>query len=408
MKVNKVIAVFLIITVMFNVILTNKFNVAMATENTQNKEEITVKEFGGFLKENINGEIYNVQKFTVTSENNEINYNISISNFPEGAIILDENNTEITILEKELFKVAVPNRNIKETIRGIVTINGTQHEYTKNTNIGTIRAKVVYKDGRVKANANIEVKKENEIIATSKTDESGMVTFTDLYPGTYAVCEKDSNGNMVGEYPRVLSLYYSDSVDLTFYDENSNEINITIENEKKKGTIEVHVVDGDNNEIKMNNIQIEISDTNGTIIETLTTNEDGTVVSSRLPIDNTYKIKQKGNIEDYNMDFSIKTIKFSENEEKVVVVFENIMKKNTIKITKVDKDDNSIKLEGVVFGIYNSEDELIEELTTDNNGEAHSSELPINREYKIKEIKTLDNYVLSEETITVFLTENAN
>ena len=188
MKVNKVIAVFLIITVMFNVILTNKFNVAMATENTENKEEITVKEFGGFLKENINGEIYNVQKFTVTSENNEINYNISISNFPEGAIILDENNTEITILEKELFKVAVPNRNIKETIRGIVTINGTQHEYTKNTNIGTIRAKVVYKDGRVKANANIEVKKENEIIATSKTDESGMVTFTDLYPGTYAVC----------------------------------------------------------------------------------------------------------------------------------------------------------------------------------------------------------------------------
>lgn len=408
MKVNKVIAVFLIITVMFNVMLTNKFNVAMATENTENKEEITVKEFGGFLKENINGEIYNVQKFTVTSENNEINYNISISNFPEGAIILDENNTEITILEKELFKVAVPNRNIKETIRGIVTINGTQHEYTKNTNIGTIRAKVVYKDGRVKANANIEVKKENEIIATSKTDESGMVTFTDLYPGTYAVCEKDSNGNMVGEYPRVLSLYYSDSVDLTFYDENSNEINITIENEKKKGTIEVHVVDGDNNEIKMNNIQIEISDTNGTIIETLTTNEDGTVVSSRLPIDNTYKIKQKGNIEDYNMDFSIKTIKFSENDEKVVVVFENIMKKNTIKITKVDKDDNSIKLEGVVFGIYNSEDELIEELTTDNNGEAHSSELPINREYKIKEIKTLDNYVLSEETITVFLTENAN
>lgn len=408
MKVNKVIAVFLIITVMFNVILTNKFNVAMATENTENKEEITVKEFGGFLKENINGEIYNVQKFTVTSENNEINYNISISNFPEGAIILDENNTEITILEKELFKVAVPNKNIKETIRGIVTINGTQHEYTKNTNIGTIRAKVVYKDGRVKANANIEVKKENEIIATSKTDESGMVTFTDLYPGTYAVCEKDSNGNMVGEYPRVLSLYYSDSVDLTFYDENSNEINITIENEKKKGTIEVHVVDGDNNEIKMNNIQIEISDTNGTIIETLTTNEDGTVVSSRLPIDNTYKIKQKGNIEDYNMDFSIKTIKFSENDEKVVVVFENIMKKNTIKITKVDKDDNSIKLEGVVFGIYNSEDELIEELTTDNNGEAHSSELPINREYKIKEIKTLDNYVLSEETITVFLTENAN
>ena len=105
--------------------------------------------------------------------------------------------------------------------------------------------------------------------------------------------------------------------------------------------------------------------------------------------------------EEYNMDISIKTVKFNDNNEKVVLKFENSMKTNFIKITKVDKDNNNIKLEGVVFGIYNEDNELIEEITTDSNGEAISSNLPINKTYNIREIKTLDNYVLDDKTITI-------
>lgn len=60
-------------------------------------------------------------------------------------------------------------------------------------------------------------------------------------------------------------------------------------------------------------------------------------------------------------------------------------------ITKVDKDDNTIKLEGVVFEVYNSSDELVTTVTTDENGKATVSGLALGT-YTLKETKAATGY----------------
>jgi len=206
----------------------------------------------------------------------------------------------------------------------------------------------------------------------------------------------------------VLDLLYNEQVNINVLNEISDGSNIIIENEKKKGIVEVHLINGDYENIILENCEIEIYDFESNLIETLITDKNGVAISSRLPIDNIYKVKQKSTLVDYVIDLGIYDAQFKENDEVIVIKITNYIKKNFIKITKVDKDNNDIRLEGVVFGIYNSNDELIEEMTTDENGEAISSNLPINKAYYIKEIKTLDNYVLDNKTITVFLTEVDN
>ena len=70
-----------------------------------------------------------------------------------------------------------------------------------------------------------------------------------------------------------------------------------------------------------------------------------------------------------------------------------------------DLDDNEIKLEGVSFEILDENMNVVEEITTDSNGEALSSRLPcVDREYYIREKETLDTYVLSDEVKKVTLT----
>ncbi len=73
-----------------------------------------------------------------------------------------------------------------------------------------------------------------------------------------------------------------------------------------------------------------------------------------------------------------------------------------IKIVKVAKDNNDIKLEGAKFKITRKESGKSLELTTDSNGEAVSVQL-IPGEYTIKELEAPKKYVLdsTERTVTV-------
>ena len=79
------------------------------------------------------------------------------------------------------------------------------------------------------------------------------------------------------------------------------------------------------------------------------------------------KTKQEYSI---GVDKSV-TVNWNETAE---LKIENEKKKGKIKIIKQDKDDNSVRLAGVKFKILNEEDECIEKLETDENGEALSKD----------------------------------
>lgn len=84
------------------------------------------------------------------------------------------------------------------------------------------------------------------------------------------------------------------------------------------------------------------------------------------------------------------------------------IKKGQVKVIKVDEENNNIKLKEVEFEVLNEDNEVLERITTDENGEAISSEYPIRdfSKLKIRETKTLENYALSDEVQTVILKQN--
>ena len=75
-----------------------------------------------------------------------------------------------------------------------------------------------------------------------------------------------------------------------------------------------------------------------------------------------------------------------------------------IQIKKVDKETNE-PLKGVKFSIYNSEDEVVETVVTDEDGIALSQKLPYGK-YYILEVESLDGYILNEEKIEVEIDKN--
>ena len=141
-------------------------------------------------------------------------------------------------------------------------------------------------------------------------------------------------------------------------------------------------------------MEFDIIDASGKIIDHVVTDANGkasTTVNTGNYIVRETKTKQEYSI---GVDKSV-TVNWNETAE---LKIENEKKKGKIKIIKQDKDDNSVRLAGVKFKILNEEDECIEKLETDENGEALSKDLVIG-DYYIKEVETKDSYVLNNEKI---------
>ena len=95
------------------------------------------------------------------------------------------------------------------------------------------------------------------------------------------------------------------------------------------------------------------------------------------------------------------TIKDSLNKiEKEEKTIENELKKGNIKVVKVDKDNNQIKLEGVKFQLKNDKGEVVKEGVTDKNGELVFSNLLVGK-YELLEIRTKQGYDLMNDEVYV-------
>ena len=141
------------------------------------------------------------------------------------------------------------------------------------------------------------------------------------------------------------------------------------------------------------------------IIGTYTTNVDGEIYIENLRTGE-YKLIEKNTGKWYNLaeDTEVK-VEWNTDTETTV---ENELKKGQVKVIKVDEDNNEIKLQGVEFEVLDSNGNVLEKIVTDENGEALTQRYPV-RDFKsltLREVKTLDNYVLNDKPITVELTAN--
>ena len=272
----------------------------------------------------------------------------------------------------------VANYNLK-TDTGIVQINKVDAETLKPVEGVTFQL----------------LKSDGTLIETATTNKEGIAIFSKLYQGAYVLKEIATNENYI------LNTNNFD-IDVNFNKTSS----ITIENEYKRGNLRIHKVDKDNSEIALGNVEFDLySEEFQKIVGTYHTSVNGELYIENLRIGN-YSLIEKETNKWYNLakDTDVK-VEWETTKETTI---ENELKKGQVKIVKVDLDDNNIKLSGVKFNVYDENNKLLETLTTDNNGEAFTSKYPIRdlKKLTIKEIETLDNYVLNDEVRTIELEEN--
>lgn len=362
-------------------------------ENEHKKGNITItkvdKDNMNITLGNVGFELYNVElDKLIGTYYTDANGKIEINNLRTGDYILKE-------IETNKWYNLAENQDIQ------VSWNETTHTQVEDE----------LKKSQIKI---IKVDKDNN----EKKLEGVKFEVLDSYNNCLEIITTDSNGEAITKkYPirdyKTLKLheietnnYYKLNNEITEITLEENQIkNITFENEKKKGQIEVVKVDKDNNEVKLQGVTFNILDSSNNIVETIVTNEDGKAITKLLPINEEYKVQEVATLENYVLEQEIRTVTLKEDQI-TGVTFENEKKKGKIEVIKVDKDNNEVKLRGVVFHVLDSSQNVVDTLITDEEGKATTRLLPIDEVYALQEIKTKENYVLSDEIKKITLQEN--
>lgn len=302
----------------------------------------------------------------------------------------------LTLREKETNEYYVLNnepQTIKLEAHQIKTIT-FENELKK----GQIRVIKIDKDNKavVLEGVVFDILDENKkVVDTITTNSKGVATSKKLpINQKYTVIEKETKQEYVLiEEPQTVTLKQDQIKSIVF------------ENEKKKGQVEVIKVDKDNKEVPIEGVTFEILNSKGEVVDTIKTNGEGKAVSKRLPIDDTYKVREKETRQEYVLSDEIKTI-ILKQDEITNLTFENEKKKGYIEITKVDKENPEKTISGAKFEIFDDKNELVDIIEIGEDGLGISKLLVIGK-YTIKESDTGSvYYLLNEESYEVAIKEN--
>lgn len=376
------------------------------------------------------GNYYSIT-YKVNAGNTISKYKIkSVSGLTNGELLTDVNgNIKTEFNSNEKFKIKIPKSNLSSDknidieiesnlknypmFYGKTRISGTQ-DYLLTANsyqnlTANINTKLNLNTGKIIINKKDDETKQGipdttfEIYNSQKqnigiytTDKSGKIEIPNLYQDLYYAKEIKSNENYILNQDNE----YSINVE---YNKTST---IDIENEHKKGNLEILKVDKENNNITLGNVGFELyNDENGSLVGTYYTDENGKIEIKDLRIGN-YKLKEISTNEWYNLaENQNLQIKWNETTKTQV---EDELKKGQIKVIKVDKENNEIKIPNVVFEVQDSYGNLLEKIKTDQNGEAITSKYPL-RDYpnlRLHEVETDEKYALENEIKEITLEEN--
>ena len=376
------------------------------------------------------GNYYSIT-YKVNAGNTISKYKIkSVSGLTNGELLTDVNgNIKTEFNSNEKFKIKIPKSNLSSDknidieiesnlknypmFYGKTRISGTQ-DYLLTANsyqnlTANINTKLNLNTGKIIINKKDDETKQGipdttfEIYNSQKqnigiytTDKSGKIEIPNLYQDLYYAKEIKSNENYILNQDNE----YSINVE---YNKTST---IDIENEHKKGNLEILKVDKENNNITLGNVGFELyNDENGSLVGTYYTDENGKIEIKDLRIGN-YKLKEISTNEWYNLaENQNLQIKWNETTKTQV---EDELKKGQIKVIKVDKENNEIKIPNVVFEVQDSCGNLLEKIKTNQNGEAITSKYPL-RDYpnlRLHEVETNEKYALENEIKEITLEEN--
>ena len=261
------------------------------------------------------GNYYSIT-YKVNAGNTISKYKIkSVSGLTNGELLTDVNgNIKTEFNSNEKFKIKIPKSNLSSDknidieiesnlknypmFYGKTRISGTQ-DYLLTANsyqnlTANINTKLNLNTGKIIINKKDDETKQGipdttfeiynsqkQNIGIYKTDKSGKIEIPNLYQDSYYAKEIKSNENYILNQDNE----YSINVE---YNKTST---IDIENEHKKGNLEILKVDKENNNITLGNVGFELyNDENGSLVGTYYTDENGKIEIKDLRIVN-YKLK---------------------------------------------------------------------------------------------------------------------
>ena len=373
---------------------------------------------------------YYYQEFSVSSAVNISEYKITgTNNMPTGAYIADTSgNQKSTFAGSERYRLMIPKSSLGVDIDNVlISLQGKCKTYpvfygatpvsgwqnyavvfdpygddtaTARLSAKTNTAKIIVnktddETGEPIPNTTFQLlKADGTVIANATTNSNGVCEFTNLYQADYIVKEISSNEKYI--------LNTEEQKFFLNYDETKT-LNIT--NEHKKGNVKIVKVDKDNHNIALGGVTFDLySNEFKKVVGTYTTDSNGEITISNLRIGD-FSLIEKTTNKWYNLaeDTNI-SVEWNITKNQTV---ENELKKGQVKVVKVDKDNNEVKLAGVKFNVLNEDNKVLETIITDSNGEALTSRYPV-RDYdklKLQECETLNNYVLNKEVKTIELKE---
>ena len=231
---------------------------------------------------------------------------------------------------------------------------------------------------------------DGEEVGNIVTGEDGKGSLGSLAYGEYTVIETKAPDG------------YELSLDLVVVEVNSKAVVYkTITNTKILGKINILKVDSADENIKLPGAVFEVKDSEGTVVDTITTDENGVGTSKELPY-GSYTVAEVSAPSGYELSEESKNVTIDSNGETIELTFENTKILGKINILKVDSIDESIKLSGAEFEIRDLEGNTLDTIITNEEGVANSIQLPYGS-YIVIETKAPEGYVLSDfsENVTI-------
>ena len=320
------------------------------TTTPNNSNVFNINKIGDFTK--ASNDFYS-QEFVVTNNLEMKDYTIEkLENLPQGSFASDMNlKPKTTFAPGEHFKILIPSKNITNDFTGKIKISGTAKTYpifygssydenlqdyalTYNS-FDTVKDEINFSINAHKSSikilkidsetaspiSNVEFNfkySDGTNIGNYKTDKNGFINISNLLPGKVIVTEIKTQSQYVLD---------SNSKELTLkYNENT-ELEIT--NEKIKGKIKItktseddNLITGDKAGTPLENVEFKIYDSNGKLVDTISTDSKGIAITKALP-KGSYSIKETKTQTSYILNASKFTAEISNNGQIVEVQIKN-------------------------------------------------------------------------------------
>ncbi|HDR8478907.1 TPA: collagen binding domain-containing protein, partial [Bacillus cereus] len=223
---------------------------------------------------------------------------------------------------------------------------------------------------------------KGKVVTEVKTDKNGKAKISDLSVGKYKLVEKES----LPGYKKL-----TEPVSFEIKKGMTEVLSLKVENEQlDKGSVEITKVDKDSQKV-LEGVVFEVQDEQGKVVTEVTTDKDGKVNISDLSVGK-YKLVEKESLPGYKQLTKPVSFEIKKGMTKVLSlkVENELLDKGSVEITKVDKESGAV-LAGVTFEVQDEKGKVVTKVTTDKEGQATISDLPVGK-YKLVEVESLPGY----------------